>query len=887
MPGSLTEKLLIMKSPFKFLDSYTRDDREIFFGRDRETEELYRKVFESKTLVVYGVSGTGKTSLIDCGLANKFQDADWLPVRIRRGKDIVQSLVDGLQSAADLRETGKQKSNTEKVLRLLRSIYLDHFKPVYLIFDQFEEVFIFGTREERNEFARIIKSIADSELACRIIFSVREEYLASFTEMEEVIPGIMQNRFRVERMNRQNAISVIDGPCRKHGINTEEGFAAALLERVSEGGAGIELAYLQVYLDRLYNLAVQEREEEPGFTGGLLERAGSITDLLGTFLNEQVLKMEDPALADAILKSLVSAKGTKRQLTAREAAESVQVFNPGMKTEQVREMILSLVNLRILRGEDDEGRYELRHDSLAAKIFEKISADEMELLEVRQFIDNALLNYSKREIMLSPDDFAYIGDRENRLQLSGELKSFVDRSREHIRSRNRTVKLLTTLSAAALVILLMAIGKYVYDQVIIYQSDNLAYQSVTQYTDPEKRLTLAGRAYEMNPSGRSREALIKAFNDLLASPAGNPGFDSIRNIYAISFDPAPSPLNYAECIKTGTGIFGYTGKEVVFWDDDGSISRLFTHGKEEILNGKISADGSLVALLGSDSLLTLYDPDGQQLFSRRIWFSGINPRQAFAFTSKNGIITSRGKDVIILNSTGDPVQTLTGHRAQVTAIAISADNRFIASASHDSTIIIWYNNNTGQRYDIYNTIERSGNMIESVNFSAGGTHIITPHSYDRKVIVIISINGVVTDYPIWLPENKGMFSYAEFSGNDMGIVAEATGSISGYLSRLYMGAHLYKWYGFAKSQGTYFFEDLQYSPETGYYAYTLYDRTFLSDAKSRNRDHENHLLTEAPGKSPFFSMNGEWLYVIDGNRINAVFVSAGKIFNVIEKEFTR
>jgi hypothetical protein len=25
-----------MKSPFKFLDSYTKDDREIFFGRDRD-----------------------------------------------------------------------------------------------------------------------------------------------------------------------------------------------------------------------------------------------------------------------------------------------------------------------------------------------------------------------------------------------------------------------------------------------------------------------------------------------------------------------------------------------------------------------------------------------------------------------------------------------------------------------------------------------------------------------------------------------------------------------------------------------------------------------------------------------------------------------------------
>ena len=34
------------KSPFKFLDSYTKEDRDIFFGREAEVEELYQKVFE-------------------------------------------------------------------------------------------------------------------------------------------------------------------------------------------------------------------------------------------------------------------------------------------------------------------------------------------------------------------------------------------------------------------------------------------------------------------------------------------------------------------------------------------------------------------------------------------------------------------------------------------------------------------------------------------------------------------------------------------------------------------------------------------------------------------------------------------------------------------------
>ncbi|MDZ7738455.1 MAG: ATP-binding protein [Bacteroidales bacterium] len=80
------------KSPFKFLDSYEKQDKDIFFGREKETEELYHKVFESKLLLIYGVSGTGKTSIINCGLANKFEDSDWLPVSVRRGRNVVDSM---------------------------------------------------------------------------------------------------------------------------------------------------------------------------------------------------------------------------------------------------------------------------------------------------------------------------------------------------------------------------------------------------------------------------------------------------------------------------------------------------------------------------------------------------------------------------------------------------------------------------------------------------------------------------------------------------------------------------------------------------------------------------------------------------------------------------
>src|SRR5512137_1018552 len=103
---------MIQKSPFKFLDSFTKDDREIFFGRDREIEELHTRVFESKILLVYGTSGTGKSSLINCGLANRFNDSDWLPVNVRRGSDINRSLFEALAKTAITRAPFEKASSS-------------------------------------------------------------------------------------------------------------------------------------------------------------------------------------------------------------------------------------------------------------------------------------------------------------------------------------------------------------------------------------------------------------------------------------------------------------------------------------------------------------------------------------------------------------------------------------------------------------------------------------------------------------------------------------------------------------------------------------------------------------------------------------------------------
>jgi hypothetical protein len=439
-----------MKSPFKFLDSFTKDDKDIFFGRDKEIEELHSRIFESKILLVYGISGTGKTSLINCGLANKFEESDWLPVFVRRGKDITESLLSALEKQS-ITPFGKEEHNS--LQKAILSIYLDHFKPVFLIFDQIEEVFIFGSRDERQNFIRDIQKIISSDLQCRIIFVIREEYLAGITEFEEYIPGIMKNRLRVEKMVRTDAINAIEGPCKAFGINVEPGFSELLLERLNPLSAEVELTFLQIYLDRLYRLIDNEKIS---FTKQLIDNAGNVKDLLGEFLDEQVGKLNNSEEGLSILKSFVSVKGTKRQVNEDEIHDTLIIIGKDVTDEKLSAYIQEFVNLRILKEKDDNGRYELRHDSLAAKIFEKINLVEKELFEVKQFIENAYQYYEKRGVLLSSADLRYIAPYEDMLRLSKSLEELIRSSRKSLEKAIRQRRAIITFSGLGLILILLA-----------------------------------------------------------------------------------------------------------------------------------------------------------------------------------------------------------------------------------------------------------------------------------------------------------------------------------------------------------------------------------------------------------------------------------------------
>jgi len=698
-------------SPFKFLDSYTKEDREIFFGRDQEITDLYRRIFESRILLVYGVSGTGKSSLINCGLASRFDDSDWLPVNVRRGRNIIESLNEAFNKQV-LTPLKKNLSVSQK----LQSIYLDHFKPVYLIFDQFEELFLFGSSEEKTDFIKLIKDVVESETQCRVIFIIREEYLAGITEFEYDLPDIFSNRFRVEKMKRVNSINAIEGPCKIHNIETEEGFSEELIDKLCPAGNEIELTFMQIYLDRVFRIAVAERETTDNlqFSKEMLTRAGSVSDLLGQFLEEQIRELDDPDTGMTILKSFVSVQGTKRQMNESEILDSIGTFGTVISEEDLLKYLAKFVDLRILRERDEAGHFELRHDSLASKIYEKFTAIEKDIIEVRQFLENALSVYEKRGKLLTADDLKYIAPYEDKLYLSKPSESFIYKSKNEISKSRKRRRNIVSVAALALIIVLSGFTLWALRE---KQKSNKNYLKARA----NNYIFLSQKVLESDPTIALR---LREYAFSLDSV--NP--DIIENLNRIYYDFNFYRIVLRHSIDVMSVAFSPDGKSILtgsqdstarLWDLQGNLLQLFTGHQGIISSVAFSPDGKTILTGSIDKKARLWDLHGN-LLQEFTGHRGIIFAVAFSHDGKTILTGSTDKTARLWNLKGNEQQVFTGHEDIISSVAYSHDDKSILTGSNDKTARLW--DMQGNTLQVFKGHE---SVITSVAFSPDGKDIFT------------------------------------------------------------------------------------------------------------------------------------------------------------------
>ncbi len=444
------------KYPFKFLNSYGQEDRDIFFGREEEIETLYEMVFEEPILLVYGASGTGKTSLIQCGLASRFKSYDWLALNIRRGSNLNDSLEKALKEHGDSELSDNASSDNNpgtkatSLQQLIKSVYLNNFKPIYLIFDQFEELYILGNKDEQKKFIDSIKEILHAGQPVKVIISIREEYLGHLFEFEKEVPQLLHKKLRVEPMGLDKVKTVIKNIAQaKHSVvsiepGAEEIIAESIFEKLrgEENTFSIQLPYLQVFLDRLYQDITHDptQKSEAKFTMAAINKMPGIGDVLRNFLDEQVLiaandLKQKPEDIWKILSPFVTLEGTKKPLSAEELCTLIPNEN-----ELIIKALKIFEDRRILRYLEKDMLYEIAHDSLALQVKAKQSADVVKILEAEQLITSRFALKNKFHKLIPPDELVFIEPYLNNIKLDDNEKAFIAESK---RARDRKKRLKT------------------------------------------------------------------------------------------------------------------------------------------------------------------------------------------------------------------------------------------------------------------------------------------------------------------------------------------------------------------------------------------------------------------------------------------------------------
>lgn len=354
---------------FKFLDAYTKEDKDWFFGREQDELELYEMTFNTRLMLIYGASGTGKTSLVQCGLSRRFGAIRWKALYVRRSGNIMQSLRNELEKEiAKYAYPGMERK--KDLLPLIEQLQKLAFTPVYLIFDQFEELFTLRPRDdeeqavkdryeaEKAEFYQFVidATNAQHDSSCHILLVIREEFIAHLWEFEKKMPNLFRYRYRVERMRPEQVEDVIGKMLKIAHLKFDEAIPATVVERLKIGKSSIELTYLQVYLTRLYELAVTKKTTDSIYLSTeLLDKMGKIEDVIGELLDTALRALEASFPKDRqglplrLLGAMVSDEKTKKVLSDTQLREAEAYHKLGMTEDEYDKCIRVFDSLKIIR----------------------------------------------------------------------------------------------------------------------------------------------------------------------------------------------------------------------------------------------------------------------------------------------------------------------------------------------------------------------------------------------------------------------------------------------------------------------------------------------------------------------------------------------------------
>lgn len=277
---------------FKPMEPLTAGDFSLFWGRDRELKEIYQLILGTNLLLLYGAPRSGKSSMVRCGLPNYHRQTEWHGIVVERRGDINKNFQEQLQRERKRFEIPAAENNGTP-LEQLEELHLQSEKPIFLVFDDLEELFTEDpSPEEKEAFFAFLQEIVQSNGTIKAILIIDEAYLAHLTNYETMVPNLFEHRYRLEKMTSRGISSgLVDCLDMLNNINAVQvpdpkEATEAIMERMSNGKDQIEVACMQIYLHELQQEACKKKQNgQVLIDKKLIDSSAPPEELIETYLD--------------------------------------------------------------------------------------------------------------------------------------------------------------------------------------------------------------------------------------------------------------------------------------------------------------------------------------------------------------------------------------------------------------------------------------------------------------------------------------------------------------------------------------------------------------------------------------------------------------------------
>ncbi|ELP66628.1 DNA-binding helix-turn-helix protein [Streptomyces turgidiscabies Car8] len=609
-------------SPYCGLARFEPDDRELFFGRDRLIDDLSKLGCAASFAVVFGASGSGKSSLLRAGLIPLLQER----IAQQGHKAVLRILTPGARPAATYGHLLTPKADDPES---------------WVVVDQFEEVYtLCRERAERDRFLDLLLAARDPGSRLRVLIAVRSDFYARCAEHPRLAEALHGSGLLVRPMTADELREAVIGPAQAAGLIVERTLTARIVEDVLDEPGGLPMlshALLETWRRRNGRMLTLAAYEAAGGVRGAIaataeEAYGELSPAQAHAARHLLLRMVEPGQGNA---------DTRRPITWEEMA--------GWEDPEVRAVTGRLTQARLLTTDDDG--VQLAHEALITcwpRLREWVEADRERLRHHRQLTDAARTwlehdrdagtlyrgtRLARAEELFAGDDRGYDGlTSEERAFLVTAAEQRATEERAATRARRRSRTLTASLCAVLAVALVVGLTAVRLRQDSEKQTTDTAARRVAavadalRTTDPRTAMLLGVAAWRLSPLPESRRALLGAL--------AQPELDSFT-------DPAPGdePARFLDS----------SGRTLLSTSDNTTWRRWDVDTHRRIASGPVPRGAVLDAGPGGRVLLISASDTTQQLWDTRAgrWIGGPLPLRytvRFGAGGRNYLVTSLHDD---------------------------------------------------------------------------------------------------------------------------------------------------------------------------------------------------------------------------------------------------